>query len=239
MTLSRFAMLGCGLVAGCGSQADTPVPAPVQVVSVTPPAPVAPPVVPPPVAVTQPVVFALPDDLGGKAVSRAIEPTVPPLPVPPPTAKPKVRISDADRGELPMPPSGVTAVPLPPKAVAPVKLSPPMESVPNALGAGASAADVRLAEGAGVRSPKVVNPGATDVPLSGRPLPDRAPLADPTADISGGQVVKTPLTVPDVRPWFARFAVPDPFELAEHLKGKLPLDGELGTAPAPVPAVKP
>lgn len=239
MTLSRFAFLGCGFALGCGSPAETPAPVPVAAVSTPTPVVVPPATVPsPPVPVPapQPVVFALPDDFGGKAVSRATEPTLSPLPAAPPTAKPKGRVSDADRGDLPLPASGVGVAPLPLKPPAPAKLSPPPEAVPSTLGGAASAADVKLPESPGVRSPKVANPGATDVPLSGRPLPDRAPLADPTADISGSQVVKTSTPVPDVRPWFARFAVPDPFELAEHLKGKLPLDGELGTAPALVPA---
>jgi hypothetical protein len=242
MTLSRFAVLGFGFAAGCGSPADTPAPVPVAVVSTPAPAPVlSPPVVPPPVAVPapQPVLFAIPDDLGGKAVSRATEPTLPPLPPAPPTGKPKVRVSDADRGELPLLSTGVGVAPLPLKPPAPAKLTPPPETVPVALGGAASAAVGNLPDRAGVRAPSAVNPGATDVPLSGRPLPDRAPLADPTADLSGSRVVKTPIPVPDVRPWFARFAVPDPFELAEHLKGKLPADAELGTAPAPVPPAKP
>lgn len=219
--------------AGCGGPTDSPA-GPVAdgppVVTVAVAVPIVTPVaaenpVKPPV----PPVSASPDDLGGKAVGRALTPSLPPAPGAPVTAKPKPRSTDIDRGEVPLPKVTASAAPLPPRPTTVPRLSPPPENVPELARGGEV---VRLPDSPGVRSPSPALPGATDVPPTGRPLPDRAPLTDPTADLADLRVVRTPLPTPDVRPWFAKFATPDPFEFAAQLKGKLPLDGELGTAPA-------
>jgi hypothetical protein len=90
-----------------------------------------------------------------------------------------------------------------------------------------------------LRRPPSVAAGPVDLPPLARPVPDRASLDDPTAELSAARVVFTALPLPAVAGWFARFGIPDPFELADHLRGKTGLDRELGTAPVAVPPGRP
>jgi len=60
---------------------------------------------------------------------------------------------------------------------------------------------------------------------------ERASLDDPTADLSAVRVIETPLPVPAIQLPFLRTFIPNPFELAEQLKGKLGRETELGAGP--------
>lgn len=173
---------------------------------------------------------SLPSDAGGKAVANALR-TPPPLPPDPVGVKqPKPYASAIDRGEFPLPtvpPRGFTQAD--PKASG-TKPSPPAErNLPND-------ATASLPEGKATGRPllKVLsppNPGAADVPQNAWRQGDRPSLDDPTTDLSAMGVIVTPLPLAvGVLP-FVRVNIPDPFELTEHLKGKLGKDTELGTGP--------
>jgi hypothetical protein len=67
-----------------------------------------------------------------------------------------------------------------------------------------------------------------------RPLPDRASLDDPTADPANAAIVARPAGAPWVVAGFLRLVLPDPFELAEQVKPKVPPPAEPGLSPVPV-----
>ncbi|HVK10576.1 MAG TPA: hypothetical protein VM597_17550, partial [Gemmataceae bacterium] len=76
---------------------------------------------------------------------------------------------------------------------------------------------------------------SADLPPLAHQLPDRASLDDPTAEIAAARAVFTALPLPAPAAWFARFGIPDPFELIEQMKGKTVVEKELGTTPVIVP----
>ena len=166
-------------------------------------------------------------------------PSLPPEPVASPT-KPKSRSSTIDDGELPTPTVSV-AVPAtpPPKSKTP-QPSPPNERVPSDLGSAAAVdpSQEKLPEKPRVRVPGPVNPGAVDVPRLASQVPDRASFDDPTAEIATARTIFTKLPLPFNPAWFVRFGIPDPFEFAEHMRGKTGATKELGTAPVNVPPMK-
>ena len=218
------------VVAGCGPSERVPAPLPViaPVVAVD--------FVPEPVAVKPaqppPEPFAFPKDVGGVAVAKALAPMAPATPVAPAPRAPKPRESGIDRGELPLAPVALKAVALPwvnRKGALP---SSPPERVPTELGAGnmlpTSAATMPVVPPGAYRMP-TVTPTAADVPKLAQPVPERASLEDPTAEISAARIVNTPLPAPNLSTPFLRPSVPDPFEWAEQVKP--PPSPEMGTAP--------
>jgi hypothetical protein len=231
MTRPRRMLWLLPLVVGCNGQPSPP-PADAEPVTVAPVL-VAPPPADPPAPKPEPQPPAkpadpapsLPADAGGKAVAKAlVQP--PPLPADPPTAtKPKKYSSPLDRGELPLP------VVKPQSFNASRPSPPPDRGIPDT-------GMPLLPEGKGSVRPRLKadappNPGAADVPMNAwkQPHGERAPLNDPTVDLSAGGVIETKLPTPAMTLPFLRVSIPDPFEWAEHLKGKLGKDTELGTGP--------
>jgi hypothetical protein len=156
-------------------------------------------------------------------------------------AQPRSRTPDLDRGEVPLP-KVVASVPrLPSPAAHSPRPTPPPERVPADLGTAvrANPAQVKMADRPPVRRPPPADPGPADLPPLARPVPDRASLDDPTAELSAARVVFTALPLPAITGWFVRFGIPDPFELAGHLRGKTGFNRELGTAPVTVPPPRP
>lgn len=123
-------------VAGCSGGDRTP---PAIEAAPTPEAPLPPSVPTAAVAVVAPLVpFRLPDDAGGRAVA-AVTALVPPAAAPlPMTTAPRPRVSDLDRGEVPLPPlkPAVRALPVPPAK--PVLPTPPAERLPADFGVGSA-----------------------------------------------------------------------------------------------------
>jgi hypothetical protein len=242
---------GALALAGCGGQApQAPVveaPGPVLVAQVSPPARPVPPLaalVPAaPALPKQPAAraFRFPDDVGGKKVAATLTPSVPSVPPMPRVSAPKPHSSAIDRGEIPLPriTSKMPRLPLPPaKATRP---GPPPERVPNDLGQAAAenAAAVRLSVTPVERAPAAAELTPGDLPPLAQQLPGRAPLDDPTAELSAARVVFTKMAWPVVRAAFARFGIPDPFEFAAHLRGKTAVGRELGVTPVDVPPGRP
>ena len=172
----------------------------------------------------------LPSDGGGKMVAKALV-VQPPLPADgSAVVKPRAYSSALDRGELPLPtvslrpfsptePKGSTAKPTPPAE----------RNMPDA-------AVATLPEGKATDRPKVKaaappNSGAADVPMNAWRQNDRASLDDPTADLSAVRVIETPLPATMVYLPFLRGFIPNPFEYADQLKGKVGREGEVGTGP--------
>lgn len=132
---------GCVGVFGCGNQAQPQAaePAPPVVVAAVPtPAPVEPapdplpaPVPAPPAPKPMPV--QLPDDPGGELLGKVLEPPLPALPPIPRVTAPRPRVSDAERGELPLPPipAETVSLPDPPRTIP--DPTPPPEGIPSDL----------------------------------------------------------------------------------------------------------
>ena len=73
-----------------------------------------------------------------------------------------------------------------------------------------------------------------DLPILGRPVPDRASLEDPTAD-TGNAAIVNKSNMPTLNPSaFQRFGLPDPFELADQVKPRVPATAEPLVVPVTV-----
>jgi hypothetical protein len=225
-------------VAGCSRQepADEPPPPPAAVV-VAPAEPDPPRPAPPPQAPKAPPAFEYPDDLGGRAVAKAVAPDTPAVPpverfgeAPRPHALP-ARVSDppADAPARYVPP------PLVPGKPAPVTLARPPERVPADLGGPAA-----------VPAPPAlpVKPGVTErsrdvnlpppLPVLGRQYIERVSLDDPTAEAGHAAITEPPVKVPVAPAPFVRVAVPNPFELGEQIRPNVPRASEPGLSPVVV-----
>lgn len=184
-----------------------------------------------------PTVFDYPTDLGGKAVVKAVTPSIPPLTgekfgvAPKPRAVP-ARVLDPDpvtKAEY-VPPPILFAKP------AEVKPSAPPERVPFDLGLRANDIPAKptfpVAAGITEKARDVNLPPA--MPILGRPLNERVSLEDPTAE-AGTAVIVAPLVKVTVNPaGFLKVTLPDPFELGEQVKPRVPATAEPGLAPVVV-----
>jgi hypothetical protein len=185
-----------------------------------------------------PPAFPFPADAAGRALPRVVTPAPPP---PPPTER-----FGQSPVERPVPakvadpePSGrgtPTAPPVPPDRPAGLKPVAPPERVPVALGSGADRVPAKpvLPESPGIKTkaPDVNRPPA--LPVLARPVPDRAALDDPTAEPGNAAIVARPTGAPWSPAGFLRLVVPDPFELAEQVKPRVPPPAEPGLSPVPV-----
>ena len=250
----RCAPLALVLAVGCSQQQaaeNAPVPAepPAVVIApqpvanlggdpkVQPPAPVAkqPDPKPEPKPEAPGPTFAFASDLAGKALPRVVAPDVSrPLPADKAGATPKPR-AVPDKVLDPDPTARASYLPpplLPPKSVA-GKPANPAEKVPVNFGAGADAVPAKPV----LPVAPVVTERAKDVnvpppaPILGRPATDRVGFDDPTGDLANAavvaNVVKTSLAVSG----FLKVVVPDPFELGEQVKPKVPATAEPSVAP--------
>lgn len=246
--MTRSTFLAALALAGCSQQqaADTPpVAEPPAVVIVpepsgsmtTAPEPKAQPAAPvqPP---SPPPAFAFTPDLTGQALPRVVAPQIPvKLPGERFGGEPKPRATPAKflnpettaRDNYALPPI------LPAKPVAANPAAPP-EKVP--LNLGARTGDIPAKPVLPVAA--VVTPRARDVnlpppaPVLGRPLNDRVPLDDPTAEAGNAVVVAGAAKVPLTTSGFLKVAVPDPFELGAQVKPNVPAAAEPAVAPVAV-----
>jgi hypothetical protein len=226
---------------GCSRQ-SAPTPDVSAAVAAEPSSPTASPKPDPPAAPPKPTdtptAFAYPPDLAGQTLPRVVAPAAPALP-------PTERLGQAPLGRTPPtkllhpePEVKVVYVPTPVALPRPGGLRPvaPPERVPLDLGAGVGAVPARpiLPEGPGItqRAADVNLPPA--LPPLGRPVPDRAPLDDPTADQGNAAIVGRSVT-PALGPSaFQKLGLPDPFEFAAQVKPRVPPAAEPGVVPVPV-----
>ena len=117
-----------------------------------------------------------------------------------------------------------------------VRPVPPRERVPVELGRGSDQAPSRptfpIAAGITTRSRDVRIPPA--LPTLGRPFTERASLDDPTTDFAHATITTPPLKLPNSPAPFLKVTIPDPFELAEQIKPKVPQSAEPGLVPVEV-----
>ena len=182
--------------------------------------------------------FPFPKDEAGKLLPKVV---TPPMPAFPATEKfgtaPKPRTAPAllkDPDPLPK-----LTHSTPPLSVAKPASGPPTappDRVPLDLGFGSAAVPARPmlpeAPGIAVKSRDVNLP--PDLAPLARQVPDRAPVEDPTAD-AGNTVIsnKSPSLSLGIAA-FVKTILPDPFELGEQVKPKLPATAEPSAAPVVV-----
>jgi hypothetical protein len=87
-----------------------------------------------------------------------------------------------------------------------------------------------ISAGPKVKAEAAPAPSAQDLPSQVRQLPDRAPLEDPTAELSRSGIVHTILPLPPSRTPLLRTPLPDPFEYQDQLQSPLP-ERKLGVQP--------
>jgi hypothetical protein len=237
--MNRSAILLTALVAGCSRPAPPSIDPPAAAATVEPvtttPTPAAPDAHFTPVSATIPATqptpaapteFAFPPDLAGQQLPRVVAPKAPPLPQTekfgqtPLARTPSAKLLDPDSSRP------VVFAPAPvmlPKSAG-LKPYSPAEHVPAEIGYGADAVPAKPTFPAGpgitTRIRDVALP--PDLPILGRPVPDRASLDDPTADTGNAAIVEksnTPALPPSA---FVRTGLPDPFELADQVKPKVP-----------------
>jgi hypothetical protein len=193
---------------------------------------------PPPKRVAPPPTFAFPADQAGTALARVVSPDVTrPLPAERFGASPKPRPVPAKVLE-PDATAHASYVPpplLPPKPVSAKPAAPP-EKVPLDLGTGADGAPAKLV----LPVAAIDTARARDVnrpppaPVLGRPLNDRVGLDDPTSELGNAVVASGAVKVPPAASGFVKVSVPDPFELGEQVKPKVPAAAEPSAAPVTV-----
>ena len=69
------------------------------------------------------------------------------------------------------------------------------------------------------------------MPVLGRPLNERVSLDDPTSEFANAAIVAPGVNVPLASADFVKVSLPDPFELADHVKPKVPPAAEPGLKP--------
>jgi hypothetical protein len=186
--------------------------------------------------------FPFPDDAGGKVLAKSLAPAAPPpMPVADKTGPRERRLPAFLDGPLPALPAAAVHVPRLPvpvgKEVRPVALA---ERVPPDLGGRVQ----RLPERVELPTGPLVRQDGRDVSkpaelpiLSNRPVPDRAPLTDPTVEFTAKSVISLSLPLRSVQVGFLRIPLPDPFEHADAARPRTPVvenpNRSLGSPPPP------
>lgn len=175
----------------------------------------------------------LPDDLGGKAVQKSLMPSIPALAAVPAPKIPRPRTSPLDQGEFPTAPVAIALLTSPNPKLKSSRPSAPPERAPTDLGQAAAEnlSTVKFAEKPLVKVEGPVQAGAADMPMLARQLTERTPTDDPTAEISAAKLIDTAFPLLGGALPFLKQSIPDPFEFAQQLKGKLPRVTEFGLVP--------
>ena len=223
-------------VVAAAVQQPEPIPAPpppATTATPTPPAPVATQPAPPP-----PPEFSFPSDTAGKGLPAVVVPQAPaPLPVErfggaAVKRTPPARVVNPD----PLPKLTHVPPPLPLAKPAGVKPVAPAEQVPYSLGLSTATLRPRpaLPEAPGVTAKARDVAVPPDMAPFARPLPDRASLDDPTAELANTAIVASSPAVALAPAEFLKVVIPDPFELADQVRPKVAPAAEPGLTPVPV-----
>jgi hypothetical protein len=237
-----------GLAAACSpapappAEAVAPVADAVADGRATAPAAPAPAVKPDPAPITDGGTFPFPDDAGGKALAKTLTPAAPP-PLPTPAATgPRGRELPATIAD-PSPPAADPPATPPRLALAPsrsIRPAPLPDRVPADLGGPFPDLPTRPVPPAGplmrTEGRDVSRPAELPI-LSHQPVPDRAPLADPTLEFTARSVISPVLPLRTDPAGFVRFDLPDPFEHAAAARPRTPVvedpSRSLGSPPPP------
>ena len=167
--------------------------------------------------------FPFPDDPAGRALPGVVAPP-PRAAFPAERTGPKPRTPPA-KVEFPDPPlkSSVVLPPVPPGPAKTTKPTTGLARVPAGFGAWAGSpprATLPDTPGMTARGPDPAKPPAP--PATAKPAPERPSADDPAAAAADAATTGRPATVVLAMAGFVRVVIPDPFELAEHVKGVPP-----------------
>lgn len=213
-SLFLMALVGCNQAAPPAAVVETTTV--VEVANVDPPKNEdTPPAKLPPIPAPMP--FAFPDDTGGKLLAQLLPPSAPPIIPPVAPTGPRVRALPSYL-EAPTPAFGETASSIPRFATPPTKPVMP-NALPDRVPVDLAPLMPQLPErsawptGPLSREPARDLNQSNDLPLlSLQPVPDRAPLADPTVEFTAQSVISTNLPLRIEQTPFLRLLLPDPFE---------------------------
>ncbi|MBI1913645.1 MAG: hypothetical protein HYS12_02650 [Planctomycetes bacterium] len=184
--------------------------------------------------------FRFPDDEGGKLLARLLAPpeNLPPLRTTEP--RPRRGMKALENPAAPPPPQVVLLPRL--TTEEPRRTLPPQLLTPE-LPLGGHEEPVVIPPppsflvGERLRVPSADGEKPVDLPPTAQPLPDRAPVADPTQSASREAVLSATMPARKSPAPFLRFLLPDPFEHRETVRLRTPLGTEqvpiLFSAPPP------
>jgi hypothetical protein len=172
--------------------------------------------------------FPFPNDAGGKALAKSLAPASPkPLPADGPAVRKERQLPPFLESPSPTGPDVAGSLPRLPiterKIVRPSSLP---DRVPSDLGTVVPQLPPRpdFATGPLARQESRDISKPADLPiLSPRPVPDRAPLTDPTIEFTAQSVISQKLPLRTEPTGFIRLNIPDPFEHAEDAKPRTPI----------------
>jgi hypothetical protein len=183
--------------------------------------------------------FAFPDDSGGQLLARMLSPGDPAR-LPPDAAleaKPRLRPAAIERPEIPLPPPrpGLPSLPLADRVS--MRPRPLPEGMPfgqlnlsSELPQRLELPPPYLVRQTGINSEEPPAPAVT-----ARPLGDRVPLDDPTADSSAAAVIARSMPQRVAPAPFQRMNLPDPFENRGPARSVAPLPEPTFVVPPIVP----
>jgi len=183
--------------------------------------------------------FRFPDDLGGRWLAKLLPPPAQ-MPLPPEAPSgPRRWLAPAalEKPDLPLPPQQASPARLPVAWTAAV-LSP--RPLPEETGLTGQKSDPEppkgqeLPAGPRVRLPVVDVNQPVPLPVLAQPLPDRAPLDDPTSEVSLAGALKAAPPVRNLPASFLRLVLPDPYEHRNAVRTRTPL-AEEPTPPVSLP----
>jgi len=160
--------------------------------------------------------FAFPDDAGGVLLAKVLTPKETPASRPDRTPPPRRSSSSVGMKPptLPLPPSH-TAMPHPPSLVKSAPVRPRLvidETLSGLPDTPILPQPQSLPEGGRVRVSSVDVNQPIALPILARPVSDRAPLDDPTAEASSVAAVAAPIPSRVTKAPFLKLTLPDPYD---------------------------
>jgi hypothetical protein len=223
--MTEMLISACLLASACQPSTPTARPATVELVAVEiqeTKAAEAPPPIAPAVSGT----FAFANDSGGKILGRLLPPTVPAqLPATPAAApKPRRGLLGLERPEVPTAAPPTTLPAAPPAKQPPLRPRPLPDNAPllDMLLEAATPQRLELPAGERVRTPARDVNLPVELPTQARYQADRAPLEDPTAELSVEKANGRALPVRSTPAPFVRVNLPEPFEHRAAVKATTP-----------------
>jgi hypothetical protein len=172
--------------------------------------------------------FPFPNDAGGKALAKSLAPASPkPMPAGSPTVRKERQLPPFLESPSPTGADVTGSLPrLPIAAAKVVRPSPLPDRVPSDLGGIVPQLPPRSDFPTGPltrqESRDLSKPAELPI-LSTRPVPDRAPLADPTVEFTAQSVISQTLPLRTGPTGFIRINLPDPFEHADAARPRTPV----------------
>jgi hypothetical protein len=184
------------------------------------------------------VPYRFPEDRGGRLLSRLLAPPerLPPLEGSGPVSRPVPKAIESPTLPLPAPAAPIRSLPASPgRGVLFPRLRTPEPALGGTTVTGSLPAVTTFSTGDLIRAPSIDVNQPVDLPLLSRPLPDRAPLTDPTLTVSRATALSAAPPARTEPAPYVRFTLPDPFENRDTVRLRMPnveaVPGNLSSRP--------